>query len=243
VSSNSQYPYTSSGTPYRYQYYVTPTPPEAGRVTTSGKELGQITAAALVLTLDFVLILYGGGYVYSERLNLLAGLPLWLLATAAATSLTAFVCHELAHKISAQRRGYWAEFRWAPVWLLFSIFTSYFAGFLFAAPGATVVGGMGDPREWARTSLAGPLTNMGFAAAFFGGAAVLFQLGNPYFVALLVVAYFNAFFGAFNLVPFGPLDGAKVFGWSKSVWVLSFLVAAAEAVVVYLVLFVGVPLL
>ena len=237
MSSTGPYPRMTSSNPYGYQYYVTT--PAPGRITTSKKELVQITVAALVVTLDLVLILYGGGYVYSARLNLLAGLPLWLLGTAAAVSLTAFVCHELAHKVSAQRRGYSAEFRWAPIWLLFSVFISYFAGVLFAAPGATVVGGMGDPRDWARTSLAGPLTNMGFAAAFFGGAAVLFQLNNPYFLALLVIAYFNAFFGVFNLVPFGPLDGAKVFAWSKSVWVLAFLVAAAETVLVYLVLFAG----
>ena len=228
--------------PYTYQYTVTPTRPAVGRVTTSATELWQIGVAAAVLTLDFVLILYGGGYVNSFRLDLLAGLPLWLVATAAATSLTAFVCHELAHKISAQRHGYWAEFRWAPLWLAFSVFFSYFTGFLFAAPGATVVGGMGDPRDWARTSLAGPLTNMGFAAVFFAGATGLWYLGNPYFFALVVVAYFNAFFGAFNLVPWGPLAGAKVFRWSKGVWVAAFVVAAVEAVVCYLALSVGFPI-
>jgi Zn-dependent protease len=231
----------TSGPPYAYRYTWTPAQPPAGRITTSARELWQIGVAAVVLTLDFVLILYGGGYVYNNRLNLLAGLPLWLLATAAATALTAFVCHELAHKISAQRHGYWAEFRWAPLWLLFSLFSSYLLGFLFAAPGATVVGGMGDPRDWARTSLAGPATNMGFAAVFFGGAAALWYLGNPYFVAVLVVAYFNAFFGAFNLLPLGPLDGAKVFAWNRGIWLSAFVVAAAEAAVCYLVLFFGVP--
>lgn len=220
--------------------YSWSSPAPVRRVTTSARELWQITAAALVLTLDFVLILYGGGAIYSMRVNVLSGLPLWLLATAAATSLTAFVCHELAHKVSAQRHGYWAEFRWAPIWLAFSVFTSYFAGILFAAPGATVVGGMGDPRDWARTSLAGPLTNMAFAAVFFAAAGGLWYIGNPYFVALLVIAYFNAFFGAFNLVPVGPLDGAKVFAWSKATWAVAFAVAAAEAIICYLSLFTGI---
>ncbi len=191
------------------------------RVTTSRQELVQITGAFLVLTLDFVLILYVGGIELSAP-GLLGKLPLWLVGvTAAVSSLTAFVAHEMAHKISAQRGGYWAEFRWAPMWLLLSIVTSVF-GFLFAAPGATVVGGMGNPRDWARTSLAGPLTNLSFAAAFYVGSVAAFQLGSYVYFPLLVIAFFNGWFGMFNLIPFGPLDGAKVLRWSTKTWAVAF---------------------
>ncbi|MEF8836227.1 MAG: site-2 protease family protein, partial [Candidatus Thermoplasmatota archaeon] len=31
---------------------------------------------------------------------------------------------------------------------------------------------------------------------------------------LAFVAYVNLFLGGFNLLPLGPLDGRKIFGWS-----------------------------
>jgi Zn-dependent protease len=226
----------NSGTPLGSQYSWTTTRPQVGRVTTSAAELVQITVAFLVITLDLVLILYGGGLVNAQGFNVLAGLPLWLLAVAATTSFTAFVCHELAHKISAQRHGYWAEFRWSPFWLVLSIVVAYSIGFLFAAPGATVVGGMGDRREWARTSLAGPAANMGFAAAFGAISFTLWHFGNPYYSWILIVATLNALFGAFNLLPMGPLDGAKVFAWDKLVWAVAFALAAAETIFCYIAL-------
>ncbi|EQD33549.1 membrane protein containing Peptidase M50 domain protein, partial [mine drainage metagenome] len=107
--------------------------------------------------------------------------------------------------------GAWAEFRYAPMMLLLSIVMSFAVGFLFAAPGATVVSGMTDPREWGRTSLAGPLANLGFALAFLAAALATIPFGIGVFGPLLLLMFFNAWFGTFNLIPFGPLDGAKVF--------------------------------
>jgi len=37
----------------------------------------------------------------------------------------------------------------------------------------------------------------------------------------------NLFLAAFNLVPFGPLDGKTVIAWSKPVWLLAFLLSVA----------------
>lgn len=211
-----------------YSYSWTPTPTARPRVRTSRQELVQISGAFAVLTLDFLLILYFGGLLTSGR-TLLGALPLWeAIAIAATAALTAFVAHEMAHKVSAQRGGYWAEFRWAPMWLALSVVTSYL-GFLFAAPGATVIGGMGNPRDWGRTSLAGPATNLGFAVAFYSGSLAAWLAGSVAFFPLLVIAFFNGWFGAFNLMPFGPLDGAKVLRWSPRTWIVAFVVAAGIA--------------
>ncbi|MFO7773178.1 MAG: DUF951 family protein [Dehalococcoidia bacterium] len=38
-------------------------------------------------------------------------------------------------------------------------------------------------------------------------------------------AYVNTWLALFNLIPFGPLDGAKIFRWNKGIW----LAAAAGA--------------
>lgn len=211
---------------YTTSYPLTSAQPH--RLSTSRRELVQITGAFLVLTLDFVLILYVGGLAFSSP-ALFSAFPLWLaVATAATASFTAFVAHEMAHKISAQLGGYWAEFRWAPLWLAFSVLTSFF-GFLWAAPGATVVGGMGNPRDWAKTSLAGPMTNLSFAAIFYTGSVATYHFGPSAFLPLLVIAYLNGWFGAFNLLPLGPLDGAKVLRWSTTTWAAAFAISLVGA--------------
>jgi Zn-dependent protease len=43
----------------------------------------------------------------------------------------------------------------------------------------------------------------------------------------MVVAFINAIMGAFNLVPFGIMDGWKVFRWNKAFWAVAFTVAVS----------------
>jgi Zn-dependent protease len=221
----------SSGSSFTYTYTLATTTtrtarPTVGPITTSPTELRHLAIAYLVLTLDLTLVLSGGG------LALFGGadyrIVLEILLVAAAAALTGFVAHEMAHKISAQRRGYWAEFRMSPSWLLLSIVTAL-VGFLFAAPGATVIGGMGDRSDWGKTALAGPITNMVFAVGFYGGAVLALSLGSPAAFWLAFLAFINGWFAAFNLIPFGPLDGRKVLSWNVGVWVGALAVAALLA--------------
>jgi Zn-dependent protease len=200
-----------------FSYTIGPAPRPTPRISTSPTEILHLVVAFSVLTLAFSLI--------ELRFIIPRGTfaVLVLVGVAATASLTGFILHELAHKIVAQRRGFWAEFRVSPMGLVLSLFTAYL-GFLFAAPGATMVGGMGDPAHWGKTSLAGPLVNFGGALLFLGTAflahgSVALLGAAP---LLLILAYLNGWFGAFNLIPVGPLDGAKVFRWSKGIWAVSF---------------------
>ena len=52
-----------------------------------------------------------------------------------------FVAHELAHKFTAMRFGYWAEFRKDNQMLLIAVVLAALAGVVLAAPVATVVYG------------------------------------------------------------------------------------------------------
>lgn len=191
--------------------------------TTSPTEILHLGIAFAVLTLDFV-FLYGGLAVYDP------GTEALLVAIAAAAALTGFVAHEMGHKFSAQRRGYWAEFRLSLVGLLISVVTAAI-GFLFAAPGATVIDGAADERDMGRISLAGPATNFAFSLTFLAGAFVAgaFAAGALLSLAFLFLAYINAWFAAFNMIPIGPLDGRKVYRWSGGVWLATFIVFAALA--------------
>ena len=221
-----------------YYYTWTPTRPAVARVSTSRTELTHLALAFGVLTVDLVLVLGGGGLLYGSGRGLFASLTPWLVLVSATAVLTGFLCHELAHKVYAQRHGYWAEFRMSPFGLVFSLITSV-AGFLWAAPGATVVSGMPyEEREtWGRTSLAGPVTNAFFGAVFYAGALASYAAGAWYYPWVILLAWFNAWFATFNLIPVGPLDGAKVLRWRSSVWAVVMVAFGAFTVVATLALY------
>ncbi len=226
---------TAAPPPYYYSTYGAPPPPPApGRVSTSRVELMHIGIAYVVLTFDLWLILNGSTFLGSAS-GITFTLSWPIIALAASAALTGFLAHELAHKIAAQRRHAWAEFRMFPMGLVFSIFTA-FIGFLFAAPGATVVGGMRDLKAWGQTSIAGPLTNLGFGLAFFVsayGLAAYYGYFGFAFTALALLAFFNGWFAAFNMIPLGPLDGRKVLAWNAVAWTLTMVASAALAVLAY----------
>jgi Zn-dependent protease len=220
----------------RYTYSVwTPAAPPLATHPTSRTELVHIAIAFLVLTFDLVVILSGRGLLLGTgSTGLFAPISVYFVLLAAAAALTGFIAHEMAHKLVARRLGYWAEFRMWPFGLFLSILTSL-SGFLFAAPGATMVNGM-DPRDvrgWGETSVAGPIANLLFATGFYAASLATFRLNSSVWGALLFLALINTLFATFNLLPLGPLDGAKVFRWSKGRWAVAFVVSAAFLGVCY----------
>jgi Zn-dependent protease len=219
-------------TPSSYSYTVGLPPQPSHRVSTSPTELRHLGIAFIVLTFDLAILFLrihppppaGFTLPYVSGLVLFGG----------ATALTGFVVHEMAHKVAAQRAGFWAEFRMSPMGLVLSILTAAI-GFLFASPGATVIGGMGDVREWGRTSLAGPGVNLIEGGIFFAAAWVFTSVSvHGLDSALWGLAFFNGWFSTFNLIPFGPLDGRKVLRWNTAIWAAVFVVSAAFSVVAYL---------
>jgi Zn-dependent protease len=144
-----------------------------------------------------------------------------------------FLLHEMAHKFMAIRFGYWAEFVKDNSMLLVAVIMAALVGFVFAAPGATVIyspEGRGLTREQdGIISAAGPVVNLVlcvlFGALFFvaGGvpalhASLLAKLG-------LAGIQINAMIAAFNLLPISILDGRKVMAWNVPVFLV--LVVAA----------------
>ncbi len=231
------------GGSYSYSWTL---PPPRRRITTSRTELLHLGAAYAVLTTCLLLVFSGNTFLGSGFAPPgLSGISVTLVVVSALAALTGFVAHEMAHKIVAERLGFWAEFRASTYGLMMALFTSII-GFIFAAPGATVVGGMSgaDRRNWGRTSLAGPLTNVAFAAVFYGASIAAFQLGSVVFKWLLVLAFINAWFGTFNLFPFGVLDGRKVFSWNRGVWAGAITLTGVAVAITVLALYIFVtPLL
>jgi Zn-dependent protease len=139
-----------------------------------------------------------------------------------------FILHEMAHKFTAIRYGYWAEFHKDNSMLLIAVALASLVGFVFAAPGATVIyntsaDGRGLTREQnGKISAAGPVINLVLCIPF----AALVLLGNslntPSGTLVTQIGIFgvqiNAMIAAFNLLPISILDGRKVMSWSIPVF-------------------------
>ena len=145
-----------------------------------------------------------------------------------------FLLHELAHKVVAVRFGQVASFK-ADYKMLALCIGAAFAGFLFAAPGAVYHRGRITERQNGLVSVAGPLTNIGLVAAFLPLAFFEGFLGQVGQLGVLV----NAFLAAFNMIPFGPLDGKSVISWSKPVFGAVFVGSVLLSIAAFL--FVGFP--
>ena len=138
----------------------------------------------------------------------------------------AFILHEeLGHKIVAQRYGCWAEYRAWPTGLLFAVLLAFITkgGFVFAAPGAVMISTTQKtrygfefthlaPDSMGKIAIAGSVVNI-ILAIIFSGLTLVFTSK-----VLAMAAVVNVWLALFNMIPFGPLDGAKVFKWDKRIW-------------------------
>lgn len=61
-----------------------------------------------------------------------------------------------------------------------------------------------------KVGVAGPAANF-LIALILGMVARFVPLSLPFLMALSIIVYINIFLGLFNLIPFPPLDGSKVF--------------------------------
>ena len=157
----------------------------------------------------------------------------------------AFILHEIGHKIVAKKYGCWAEFRADPSGLKFGIIFVTLTGILFMAPGAVMVAGLVTRRQNGHIAIAGPLVNLTlFGLGIIFGGLILGLVGAEEYAnnqlgfisdgAINLKAmvggvvywwiFANLGLGFFNLIPFGPLDGAKVKDWNESVWLVTFII-------------------
>ncbi|MHB8605112.1 MAG: zinc metalloprotease [Thermoplasmatota archaeon] len=187
-------------------------------------ELAHLALAVVALSFAFSFALTGQG--------LLRGAFDWnavitVLPYSALIVVTAFVLHELAHKFVAQRYRMEAEFRASMPGLGLGFVLSLLTGFVLALPGAVVIFGYADERESGLISIFGPSVNIVLAALGLG-----FLVGAPSLDVHIGltgtlfenIVFINLFLAGFNMLPIPPLDGSKVWKWSKlgfaAMWVL-----------------------
>lgn len=130
-----------------------------------------------------------------------------------------FVLHELAHKFVAIHYGARAAYHAWTLGLLLAVIMAFAVGIVFAAPGAVYVYGHNiNTEKNGKISLAGPATNLLLGLLF---VVLGFALPALREIALLGSTV-NFFLGAFNMLPFFPMDGQKIFAWNKVIWAVVF---------------------
>ncbi|MEZ0345706.1 MAG: hypothetical protein ABWK01_04075 [Infirmifilum sp.] len=169
------------------------------------REVLELTLATLavfaVLASGYTFILYQpyGNFIQFLRVLTLA--------------FVIYVPHELAHKFTAEFYGYPARF--SIVWEFFFLTLLSAIPFIpikFIAPGTVYIytsTGISKKTNGI-ISAAGPVTNI-----ILGLVGLL--AGGPF---ARTVMNFSGWIAFFNLLPFGPLDGRKVFNWSIPVWLI-----------------------
>ncbi len=128
-----------------------------------------------------------------------------------------FIAHELTHKYVANRYGYFAVYRMWTFGLVFALLIGLASGgrFIFAAPGAVVIlSSYFTRRQSGLIGLAGPVVNIAIAGCFFPLSYLSGVVGTIGFWGTLI----NLWLAFFNLLPFPPLDGEKVFLWKPAIW-------------------------
>lgn len=189
----------------------------------SKEELRDLLISVLVYTVAFS--------IYGLRNPRLAEyLPVYLIVLASfLVAIFAFLLHEMAHRFTAMHDGGSAVYKMWPIGAMLALATSVL-GFIFAAVGAVYIQGLYDNEKIGRASLAGPATNVGLGIIFFA-AAIL----SPNFQIALMLSFIsslNLYMGVFNLLPIPPLDGYKVYLWSKEYYIVS--IAVSLFLLIYL---------
>lgn len=207
-----------------YEYTITLGPPVRMRkqIYFSPKEIRHLAIAALLV----IGIGLSSG-IYSDVFIQLGGA---LMVMAFAVILTAsFFVHEIAHKVAAQTRGLWAEFRLTLIGAVITLISIISPVFKIISPGAVMISGPARREDIGKISIAGPVTNIILSITFFSLGFLPISFSSVF----LFGAAFNAWIALFNLIPVGILDGFKIFTWNKKVWVLAFVLSLALTVASY----------
>jgi len=190
----------------------------------SGTEIRHLLIAWLAISLAFT-------FLFSRR-TILRGVyeqfPLVFVVSLLTVGIS-FVIHEMLHKFLAQKYGLWAEFRMDISMLLFAILLSITVGIVYAVPGAVYISGQLTKEQNGKISLAGPLSNIVLAWMFL----LLLPGTGIWRIISVTGSTVNAMFAIFNLLPFGILDGKKVFVWDRKIYLITMITAILTMFMVY----------
>jgi Zn-dependent protease len=217
------------------------------------REIRDLLLSSIVLSVGMALVLGGRK---GDPLTLPTGIDAFdwpafftILPFAALATIPAFILHELAHKLVAQKKDLAAEFLVHPWGLSLAMLSPALFKILLAAPGVVEIYDERalrqaelsplERREQRRDagliSVVGPMVNLilAYAAFLLDGAfrsaghivrvpaSEASGIGNTAFELIMLI---NVVLAAFNMLPINPFDGRKILRWSwgafLGVWAL-----------------------
>jgi Zn-dependent protease len=205
------------------------------------REEADLFVAWIAISISFAIIFISpGGFLNFNSSRISAVTALIYFGVSLVVVLCGFILHEMAHKFTAIKYGYWAEFRKDNMMLLVAVALASLVGVVFAAPGATMIynmradGRMISRDENGKISAAGPITNLILCIPFaglllYGGISSGFG-ANLFTLVGIVGLQVNAMIAAFNMLPVSVLDGRKVLAWNPAIFIV--LIVAAFSVLV-----------
>jgi len=191
--------------------------------TIPARERRDLLIAWLAISAAFMLIFVRRGSLVPEIIIFYFILSLFTVGLG-------FLVHEMAHKYMAIHYGHWAEFVMDGTMLTVAIALAALTGFVFAAPGATMIYGQGlSQRENGIISVVGPVSNLVLFALFAVIAFIAHSSGNGILSTIgFVGMWVNGMLAAFNMLPIGNLDGKKVFAWNPLIFGVVIILAFAS---------------
>ena len=203
----------------------------------SRREEFDLFVAWLAISLAFTIIfitpagLFSSGAINPFRALIFFGISLITVGIG-------LILHEMGHKFLAMKYGFWAEFRKDNVMLLIAVVLAALVGFVFAAPGATVIysttadGRVLSREQNGKISAIGPVINLLLCIPF----AILLLVGmgatgnrDAIITTIGIIGLqVNAMIAAFNMLPVSVLDGKKVLAWNPGAFAV--LIVAAFGV-------------
>ncbi len=201
----------------------------------SRREEFDLFVAWLAISLAFTIIFISPAGLFSSAAHIDPIRALIFFGISLITVGIGFILHEMGHKFLAMRYGFWAEFRKDNVMLLIAVVLAALVGFVFAAPGATVIysnsaDGRGINREQnGKISAIGPVINLllciPFAILLFIGMGSAGNTNGIITTIGIIGLQVNAMIAAFNMLPVSVLDGKKVLAWNPGAFAILIVVA------------------
>ena len=104
------------------------------------REEADLFVAWIAISISFAIIFISpGGFLNFNSGHVSAFTALVYFGVSLVVVFFGFILHEMAHKFTAIKYGFWAEFRKDNMMLLVAVALAALVGVVFAAPGATMI--------------------------------------------------------------------------------------------------------
>lgn len=162
-------------------------------------------------------VIFGLAYVLADRSDLLpANIALYIVVAGVAT-----IAHDIAHRALAYKFKTDSEYKFWGLGTVIMFLTSWLFGSVFAQPARTIIDKDADvsAKDMALITLSGPIVSLVLSLGFL----LLVPLGGLISTVGILGFSMNMLSTVYSLMPFEPMDGKKIYEWSKAFWALIFI--------------------